>query len=353
MLEKQRKLANDDGGRQMKSIAWGTTIAAALAATPPAHAHHSTAAFDTKQQIAVEGTLVRYEWINPHVFLWVEGKDDSGNVVTWEVEGSPPAFLARQGLTPDVLEIGSRVKVNGNPGRDPKRGLVLMSTLETGGSTLALGQRGAIVTIVKERPPATARAEGLQGTWATALDLDADALFYDPSKLALTEKAKAAVASYEEAESVGCAPSPSPGDMLAPDIKSIEVRDDVVVLRRGWDDAERTIHLNTATHDGAAPSRLGHSIGRWEGNTFVIDTARFTPDAHGNTNRVPSGPQKHVVERLTLADDGTHLTYSLRLEDPEYLAEPIEVTGGEWAYRPDLKYEPLGCDAENARRGFE
>jgi hypothetical protein len=60
-----------------------------------------------------------------------------------------------------------------------------------------------------------------------------------------------------------------------------------------------------------------------------------------------------VVERLALAEDGTHLTYSVRLEDPEYLATPIDVTGIEWAFRPDLEYEPLGCDEENARRGFE
>jgi Family of unknown function (DUF6152) len=340
----------------MKLITWSfiaTASALAAQAPAPAHAHHSQAAFDTKQEISVAGVLVRYEWINPHVFLWIEGTDANGKTVTWEVEGSPPAFLSRQGLTKDVLEIGSHVTVNGNPGRDPKRGLVLMNTLNVGDSTLALGQQGAIVTILQEKPPAAARAKGLQGSWATALTREGAELFFDPSKITLTEKGKAAVASYEEGKSVGCAPSPSPGAMFAPDIKSIDVRDDAIVLRRGWDSAERTIHMNTTTHDGAPLSPLGHSIGRWEGSTFVIDTARFAPDAQGNTAQVPSGPQKHVVERLALADDGTRLAYSVLLEDPEYLVGPIEVTGTEWAYRPDLKYEPLGCDAENARRGFE
>jgi len=336
-----------------KLIAVGFALVWPLLLPLPAHAHHSTAAFDTDKQISVEGVLVRYEWINPHVFLWVEGEDAAGQTVTWEVEGSPPAFLARQGLSKDVLTIGARVTVHGSPGRDPKRGLVLMNTLDVGDESLGLGQQGAILTISQESPPEQARATSLAGNWATSLNMSAAMAFFDPDELALTDKGKAAAAAYEEGKTLGCTPMSSPGVMMAPDIKSIELRDDAVVLRRGWDSAERTIHLNVATHDGAAVSQLGHSIGHFEKNTLVIDTARFAPDAQGNAARVPSGSRKHTVERLALSEDGTHLVYSVMLEDSEYLAAPIVAEGVEWTYRPDLKYESLGCDPENALRGFE
>ncbi len=313
-----------------------------------------TPAFNAGAAIDFAETLSnRYQWINPHVFLWVESTDDAGNKVTYEVEGSPPAFLARQGLTKDVLTVGARVTVNGRPGRDPKRGLVLMDTLALGDNTLALGQEGAILTIAQETPPGKARATSLHGNWATGLDMQAAQPFFDPGKVSLTDKGKAASAAYEERKTLGCTLTASPGAMMAPDIKSIEVRNDVVVLRRGWDSAERTIHLKQTSHDGAVASQLGHSIGHFEGRTLVIDTARFAPDSQGNTSQVPSGPGKHTVERLVLSDDGTRLVYSVTLDDPEYLAAPIVVDGVEWTYRPDLKYEPLGCDAENALRGFE
>jgi hypothetical protein len=58
------------------------------------------------------------------------------------------------------------------------------------------------------------------------------------------------------------------------------------------------------------------------------------------------------VERLALHEDGSGVTYSYELEDPEYLAAPV--TGSvEWQYRPDLDYHAVACDLDNARRFVE
>jgi hypothetical protein len=65
---------------------------------------------------------------------------------------------------------------------------------------------------------------------------------------------------------------------------------------------------------------------------------------------LPSGSDKHLVERLELNAERTHLTYSFELEDPEYLDKPIKVGGMQWVYRPDLEFEELPCDLDNARR---
>jgi len=89
------------------------------AVTVPAFAHHSeTAEFNPDAPVKVTGTIVRVEWLNPHVWFYVDVKDDKSNVTTWGFEGAPPGNLMRRGITKDVLKIGSVVNVTGVRARD-------------------------------------------------------------------------------------------------------------------------------------------------------------------------------------------------------------------------------------------
>ena len=108
----------------------------------------------------------------------------------------------------------------------------------------------------------------------------------------------------------------------------------------------------TAKHPAnVRPSRHGHAIGRWEGETLVIDTIAFEPNPSGLGVNVPSSPGKHTVERLTLADGRTRLRYEIMVEDPVYLSEPARLTQ-QWDHRPDLEFSPpsQACDANVAAR---
>jgi hypothetical protein len=71
-------------------------------------------------------------------------------------------------------------------------------------------------------------------------------------------------------------------DRLPPDIKMIEIRSDIMFVRREWDAIERSVYLNLDSHEGAVQSAQDHSIARWDGDTLVIDIARFTPQRSGN-----------------------------------------------------------------------
>jgi hypothetical protein len=136
--------------------------------------------------------------------------------------------------------------------------------------------------------------------------------------------------------------------MLFPHVISIELGDDVTTIRSEHPVA-RTVHMNESSHDGAEFVDNGHSIGWWNDDTLVIDTAHFPEHRRGNAYGLPSGPRKHLVERLALNAAGTSLTYTFRLEDPDYLAEPV--TGAlEFVYRPDLPFVDVPCDREAARR---
>jgi hypothetical protein len=319
-------------------------------------AHHSASIYDQEVQVSIEGTIVRYEWRNPHVYLWVEEETDSGEGVTWEIEGQPPSILRRLGWTEDAVNVGDRVTVKANPRRNPDIKSALMTSLEKADATVLSMEFGHIVTSLAQDDVAiTERATSLTGTWITLFRMEVLIQFVNPSTLALTEKGRAALESFvEEVENPGieCVPSSSPNLMLVPDSKSIEVRDDIVLIRGEIDAIERRVYLHLDSHGDATDSIQGHSIGRWAGDALLIDTRHFTPHRSGNGSGLPSGPGKHLVERLELNEEGTHLTYSFELEDPEYLTQPV--TGEvQWSYRPDLEYVALPCDLDNARRFAE
>ncbi len=89
------------------------------AVTAPVLGHHSeTAEFNPDTPVRVTGTIVRVEWLNPHVWFYVDVKDEKGNVTTWGFAGAPPGALMRRGITKDVLKIGSVVNVEGARARD-------------------------------------------------------------------------------------------------------------------------------------------------------------------------------------------------------------------------------------------
>jgi Family of unknown function (DUF6152) len=90
-----------------------------IAFAAPVLAHHSeTAEFNPDTPVKVTGTIVKVEWLNPHVWFYVDVKDDNGKVTTWGFATLPPGNLMRRGITKDVLKIGSVVNVEGSRARD-------------------------------------------------------------------------------------------------------------------------------------------------------------------------------------------------------------------------------------------
>ena len=94
-------------------------IGAGLATIQPLRAHHSEAAeYDSTKPVKVTGTIKKVEWQNPHVWFYVDVKDEKGAVTTWGFSAAPPGALLRRGITKDALKIGSVVNVEGARARD-------------------------------------------------------------------------------------------------------------------------------------------------------------------------------------------------------------------------------------------
>ena len=85
----------------------------------PLLAHHSFAAeYDASKPVTLNGTVVKVEWLNPHIWIYIDAKDESGKVVHWQCEGGAPNSLVRNGWTRDSLKSGDQVTISGALAKD-------------------------------------------------------------------------------------------------------------------------------------------------------------------------------------------------------------------------------------------
>lgn len=92
-------------------------IAVLLSAPFLVSAHHSTAANFTQEIISVDGTIERVRFQNPHSSVLIKNTDDQGEETFWLIESVGRTTLERQGVSFDLLEVGSMVKASGRKGR--------------------------------------------------------------------------------------------------------------------------------------------------------------------------------------------------------------------------------------------
>jgi Family of unknown function (DUF6152) len=101
--------------RKLLILALGT-----IAGGVPASGHHSFAAYYSEDQtISVEGDLAVFEYRNPHAWVHIDARDNSGRVQKVSAEWANPGRLSRQGITRDTLKPGDRLVLTGSPARDP------------------------------------------------------------------------------------------------------------------------------------------------------------------------------------------------------------------------------------------
>jgi hypothetical protein len=329
----------------MNRLAAATPILAATALLGvPASAHHSISMFDTTQEILIEGTVARFDWVNPHMYLIVETKGPDGKPALVEGEGLGITQALVDGLDREALKPGTPVVVRANPNRGGWGKQVRIQDVTTQDGVIhpfyAANRRTRVLT----------PAESLEGHWApprAALG----AAFGAMARWPVTPAGRAAQA--ELAADGICTTEPTPVLSILDELRTIDIGENEIVLRfdNTGDHVDRVVHMGIEHPANVQPSLHGHSVGRWEGETLVIDTIGFEPNLSGIALNVPAGPGKHTVERLTLTEDRLRIRYEVNVEDPMYLAGPATLTQ-QWDHRPDLEFSQNtgACDPEVADR---
>jgi hypothetical protein len=314
----------------------------------PAGAHHSPAMFDMSKELVLEGTVTELSWRNPHVYMAIEIVGSDGRPVEQRIEAGPASNLVAVGMSADTVRIGDRVVVQARPNRaGPGRVVLGMLLTKSDGTALPLHVRAIGATTA-----AAAEASTIAGTWVPQA-AGFTRLATAASTWPLTDKGRAAIADTREARIAArseCTPYGPPALMAVPSTTIVAVDDSKVTLQLDYMGVERVVHLDRPSHPAdLQPTLLGHSIGRWEGDTLVVDTVGFTAHAEGYAFDLPSSAAKRIVERFTLNADRKHLDYEATVEDSEYLAEPV-THRSQWDYRPEQKPSGLPCDPESSRR---
>jgi len=329
-------------------------IVAAVCVVTVASAHHSRALYDTTKEVVIEGTVAGLEWRNPHVSMTVETKSADGTAVRRDVEVMSVSEAKALGLRPEAIAVGSHVLVTAHPGRGgPTARAVGLKVRTSDGTVLPLNTESRLTLA----PTSSVEAQSLAGRWAPSLE-DFGSTFNGAFRWPFTDNARAALAAAvsEPNAALGiCADFPTPLLSVFPDLREVTIGDAAITMRfeAQGQDVTRVIHLDQTQHPtNVAPSLHGHSIGRWQGDTLVVDTVAFAPHPIGVWIAVPSGPSKHVVEQFALTEDRRHLRYDLTIEDPAGLTAPASLSS-QWEYRPDLEHSGVPCDPEMARRLLE
>ena len=321
-------------------------------------AHHNTGAvFDMDAEVSFDGVIEEYEWKNPHLYFYVSTTDDSGDSIVWRVEAGPLAIMRRLGWTRDSLAAGDHVSFVGRPSRHPGRKSAFLVSVKSEARELPSfmsEEAFEILSAEGESDEATPKTDRLSGTWIAALSMEGGAWVDRPNTLPLTAAGTAATEEFDEATmhpGLSCTPMTAPAIMVIPDTKSIEVRENEILIRAEFDNVDRVVSM-IDTGIEQEPSIQGHSIGRWEGRALIVETRNFAAHRNGNAFTLPSGPRKKLVERFELNPDRTSLTYRFELTDPDYIAEPV-VREIQWIYSPDVDYAAEECDLENSRLFLE
>ena len=344
-----------------------------LACGTPAFAHHGSGSFDLTKSVTFNGVLTKIELINPHSWLYFEVKEADGKMSKHRCEMRSAHVLRRSGWSPDLFPVGQGITVEAAPDRvDPSSCYLNTIHFANGAKMDRYGQyvkapaggvtevRGVLASATadkaKTRPAKRPSGEpNLTGDWAPE-----QVVMVDPrgaggglvplSTIATAKPAERGSGAARRGGGPPAGPRLYGGTELTPEgekaaaafkrednprfscqttsilfdwtfdgpVNRITQNKDTVVIEYGQMNLKRTVYMNQKTHPASVkPTRAGHSIGSWDGDTLVVDTVGFLP---GVLNApVRHSDKLHVVERFTLDPTANTITRTYTAEDSVYL----------------------------------
>jgi len=322
----------------------------------PAFAHHSFAPhFDASKPVSISGVITEFEARNPHSYVHIQAVDENGRTQEYVCESHGVTQLTRNGVTPQVMKAGTRIRVAGSLSRHSPYMCFFDSVELADGRVLSVnGPRGGGPSAA---PPVAPRKD-IFGTWLLAPVANRSTSGPQPMIQLMTAAGEKAVAGYDpfkDDPTFRCDPVAIRRVWGAPGTPLEIARDgDDIVLRHEWMDVRRVVHMNMKAHPkDAKRGSLGHSIGHMEGDTLVIETANYSPGVLNQYVEQPGQPTKGLlhsaaltsVERLHFDAARQRLVLEVDMADPEFFKQPFPRSLNEYA-PSNLKIEPFNCSPE-------
>ena len=346
-------------------------VLAALGA-PVAQAHHAAAPhFDLEKIISLQATVTKFEFVNPHGYVYFN-VEDGGKQTPWRCELPARAALARLGWTDNTFRAGQKIVIKGSPARREANVCMLTSFVREDGVEI---RREADLTRMAPADPkavSSAAASGprpaklpsgepnLAGFWVSQSGSGGRGRGpggpggrgrgpgpdgrgpagpgmgrgpggpggrgpggRGPGGLPeLTEAGLAVQAKYDQRfDDPGLKCSPANiffGWTHDQHVNEIVQGPKEIVIKYGYMDLVRTIHMNAAHPKTVTPNLAGHSVGKWEGDTLVVDTVGFTAGVLMPMSGHPFSAGMHAVERFTVNAETGVLTRTYTADDATY-----------------------------------
>jgi uncharacterized protein DUF6152 len=336
-----------------------SVLVAALLTVPvlvePAYAHHGAGLYDMRKNVELEGKVTRVDFVNPHTYVYFDVVGNDGKVIAMKCETRGATVLRRSGWSPEMFVRGATIKVAGHPHREDPTACTVETMTLGNKPTLERYQQLSDAKSVNptKRPFRLANGKpNLAGDWAQ-----------EQQVLARPPGGRAGLVPISQAAAInaGKVPMPAgPAGWFPPPVKLTAAGQAAAEVLRKRPTSEnprlscqitsilfdwvfdgaisritqsasvikmeygvgltRNVQMNMTAHPAnIKPSRAGHSIGRWDGDTLVVDTVGFLPGSLAGS--LPHSDKLHVVERFTLNPATLELTRGIVAEDPDYFAE--------------------------------
>ena len=359
----------------MKQLITITTSAILLIGSNALFAHHSSSPhFDQNKTLTINGVVTKFRFVNPHAWVYLDVVDQDGNTAEWNCELGAASVLSRAGWSEGLLKPGTEMTIEGIAARRDAHGCSFRSGELVNGTTLGRngvveGSAALVASVAKAAEDtatetvASAPNDGFLGAWQTAprarggrpggAGPGGSGTFDDQiAELErrfgehMTDAGRAAALAYDQRfddPALVCSASSiirgwgEPGG-----ISEVTKSGDQIIIKHEYMDVTRVINMDTREHPADFEhSMTGHSVGWYEGDELVIETARFKAGVLTPHPGLLHSEDMLVTERLSLSEDGNQLVKEYSVVDPQYLSKPL--TGRSAWNRSNIALPQYNC----------